>query len=287
MVARYGHVVEKDLRVRPPPDAHPLAVYREALAHAPAPRADHERGTARGDLVELHRHELAGLIDPVGGRHRLAAALGARQQRAAALTVVGSLAVDEAALGAVQGHDRGPLPRSPVEDVARRRALASPRSLWTGWPASVSLAAGLGRALREDVRELLDVLPGDHYLSALVLVAQAVDELGTQDVDLAVQNAPPVGDLGLLLGQLADDIFEFEIRQRTKVGERVVHRGLFSSRGLAPDCTGRNCRRRRPEGTSIDHKVRLSLRLWLLLAAQLAKAGAHVHGRRQQRQRQA
>ena len=38
-----------------------------------------------------------------------------------------------------------------------------------------------------------------------MLVAQAVDQLGAQDVDLAVQDAPLVGDLGLLLGQLADE----------------------------------------------------------------------------------
>ena len=58
------------------------------------------------------RHQLAGLVDAVGGRDRIAARgagrLAAREQRAAALAVVGSLAVDEAALGAVQGHGRPP-----------------------------------------------------------------------------------------------------------------------------------------------------------------------------------
>ena len=61
---------------------------------------------------ELDRHQLARLVDPVGGRDRLPArparALGARQQRAAALAVVGALDVDEAALGAVQSHDDDP-----------------------------------------------------------------------------------------------------------------------------------------------------------------------------------
>ena len=46
--------------------------------------------------------------------------------------------------------------------------------------------------------------PRDHGLAALVLLAQAVDELGAQDVDLAVQDPPLVGDLVLLLGELLD-----------------------------------------------------------------------------------
>ena len=66
----------------------------------------------RGDLVELDRHELAGVVDPIGRRYRiptraaayLAGDLAVREQSAAALTVVGSLVVDEAALGAVQCH---------------------------------------------------------------------------------------------------------------------------------------------------------------------------------------
>ena len=37
----------------------------------------------------------------------------------------------------------------------------------------------------------------------LALGLQAVDQLGAQDVDLAVQQPAPVGDLALLLGQLS------------------------------------------------------------------------------------
>jgi hypothetical protein len=74
----------------------------------------------------------------------------------------------------------------------------------------------------------LDVLAGDGDVAVLVLVAQPVDQLGPQDVDLAVQDAPLVGDLGLLLGELSDDVFEFDVRQRAKVGERLVHRALLS-----------------------------------------------------------
>src|SRR5207302_4338492 len=108
VVARDGHVVEEHVRVGPATDARALLLEREALALAASTGADHERGPVGCDLVELDRYELARLVDAVGGRHRPAALL-ARQQRAAALAVVGSLGVDEAALGAVQGH--GWLPR--------------------------------------------------------------------------------------------------------------------------------------------------------------------------------
>jgi hypothetical protein len=37
-----------------------------------------------------------------------------------------------------------------------------------------------------------------------VLLAQPVDELGTEDVDLAVEDATAVGDLDLVIGQLLD-----------------------------------------------------------------------------------
>ena len=48
-----------------------------------------------------------------------------------------------------------------------------------------------------------------------------------------MQDAPLVGDLGLLLGELANDVFELDVGERTKVGERVVHWSL-SSCVLAP-----------------------------------------------------
>src|ERR1700722_816947 len=80
-------------------------------------------------------------------------------------------------------------------------------------------------AVRENVGQLLDVVTCDQYLAAVVLLAQAVDELRAKDVDLAVQDAPLVGDLSLFLCQLADDVFQFDIRERAKVGKRLVHRG--------------------------------------------------------------
>src|ERR1700693_2676595 len=98
----------------------------------------------------------------------------------------------------------------------RRSQLAVSR----GW---IRLAVG------KDVRELLHVIARDQDLPALVLLAQAVDQLGAQDVDLPVQDAPLIGDLGLFLCQLGYDVFNFDIRRRAEVGERVFHLWLFSS----------------------------------------------------------
>ena len=64
------------------------------------------------------------------------------------------------------------------------------------------------RATGEDVGQALDVGAGDDFLAALVLLAQAVDELGTQDVDLAVEDAPAVGHLLLLVSELLDEVLE-------------------------------------------------------------------------------
>src|SRR6202011_1764021 len=107
MVARDGHVVEEHIGVRAPADAHALAVHGEALADAAPSRADDQRGPALGDVLQLDRFQFARFADAIRGRARLPRALGTRQQRAAAWAVVGALAVDEAALGAVQGHEPG------------------------------------------------------------------------------------------------------------------------------------------------------------------------------------
>src|SRR5207253_1523400 len=134
-----GHVVEEHVRVGPAADARALLLEREALALAASAGADHERGPVGCDLVQLDRHELARLVDAVGGRHRPAALL-ARQQRSAALAVVGSLGVDEAALGAVQGH--GWLPRSsraPARSPAG--AARSPAGGACDWIARVARSA--------------------------------------------------------------------------------------------------------------------------------------------------
>jgi len=54
----------------------------------------------------------------------------------------------------------------------------------------------------QDVRQRLDVDLVEHALPARLL--QAGDELGAQDVDLPVQQAPPVRDFRLLLRELPD-----------------------------------------------------------------------------------
>ena len=58
----------------------------------------------------------------------------------------------------------------------------------------------------EDVGQPLHVRPGDHVLPLVVLLAQAVDQLGTQDVDLAVEDPALVRDVDLLLGELLDEV---------------------------------------------------------------------------------
>src|SRR5207244_6456667 len=95
--------VEEDGRVRASPDRHPLALDREALAGAPSARADYERSPFRlDDLLDVHGLELASLVDLVGDR-RLVPLLVRDEMGSALLAEVGSLAVDEAALGAVHG----------------------------------------------------------------------------------------------------------------------------------------------------------------------------------------
>ena len=72
--------------------------------------------------------------------------------------------------------------------------------------------------------EALDVGAGDHVLPALVLLAQAVDQLGAEDVDLAVEDPPLVRHLLLLVGQVLDQVLELLVGERAKVGEGVHHR---------------------------------------------------------------
>ena len=72
---------------------------------------------------------------------------------------------------------------------------------------------------REDLGQTLDVGAAEDFLPALVAAAQPVDQLGAQDVDLAVQDAPAVGDLQLLLAELVDQLLELSIVELTEVGE--------------------------------------------------------------------
>ena len=145
----------------------------------------------------------------------------------------------------------------------------------------------------EDVGQLLDVVAGDHRLAAVVLLAQAVDQLGAQDVDLAVQDPPPVGDLGLLLGQLPD--------QRPSARRPSASRG----RGTCPSWAsppvaglrrrrGQACRRSRPTVPSIDSNGKAELEATVGAGVEAARSAARAAARararvqrgRRQRQRQ-
>jgi hypothetical protein len=93
------------------------------------------------------------------------------------------------------------------------------------WSATRSLLGvgglGPGRAAGEDVGELLHVVTGDDVFPALVLLAQAVDQLRAQDVDLPVQDPALVGDVDLLLGELLDVLLQLRVGERAKVRKRV------------------------------------------------------------------
>src|SRR3954447_4477263 len=207
VVARDGDVVEEDVRVGPPADRHAVGVQREALADAPAARADDERGALVGDdVADVDRHELAGLVDAVRRGGRLALRAGGLLTRgaevgAAARAVVRALGVDEAALRVMERHLGVPL---------------------------LGLLRVAGRPAREDVGELLDVVARDDFLAALMLLAQPVHELRAQDVDLAVEDAALVGDVDFLLRELLDQVLELLVGERAEIGERV-HAGEHTS----------------------------------------------------------
>jgi hypothetical protein len=75
----------------------------------------------------------------------------------------------------------------------------------------------------EEVGQLGDVVAGDQRVAAFALVAQPIDELGTQDVDLAVQIPAFVGDLVLLGGELVDQVLQLFVAERTEIGKGVLH----------------------------------------------------------------
>src|SRR5919202_2821113 len=87
-------------------------------------------------------------------------------------------------------------------------------------PSRLFLAARRDLA-RQDGGEPLHVGPADDLLPALVLAAQPVDQLGAQDVDLAVEYPAAVGDVELLLGQLLDQVLELLVGERAEIRERL------------------------------------------------------------------
>ena len=63
-----------------------------------------------------------------------------------------------------------------------------------------------------------------HIPAPLAFLAQAVDELGTEDVDLPVQHAPLVGDLVLLRREVVDQVLQLFVAEGTEIGKGVLHR---------------------------------------------------------------
>ena len=70
----------------------------------------------------------------------------------------------------------------------------------------------------EDRCELVDVDLVEHALPPGL--TQPRLQLGAEQVDLAVQDPPPVRDLQLLLGQVVDQLLEVVVRERAEIGKR-------------------------------------------------------------------
>ena len=83
------------------------------------------------------------------------------------------------------------------------------------------VVAAASRTTGEDVGQTLDVGAGDDIFAVFVPLAEAVDEFGTQDVDLAVEDPPTLGHLLLFISELLDEVLELLIGERTKIGEGV------------------------------------------------------------------
>jgi len=75
--------------------------------------------------------------------------------------------------------------------------------------------------------EAADVVTRDDLLAPLVLLAQAVDELRAEDVDLPVEDPPLVGDVDLFLGERLDEVLQLLVGKRAEVGEGVHGKWSF------------------------------------------------------------
>src|SRR5689334_20510491 len=90
-----------------------------------------------------------------------------------------------------------------------------------------SLLVGRRRLAGQDLRQPVDV---DLAELSLALVLQPGDELGAEDVELAVQEAALVRDLVLLGFELVDQVLELPISESGKV-RKSFHRVPFVCNG--------------------------------------------------------
>ena len=155
-------------------------------------------------LVDVDRRVLAGLVDLVGHRRRVVAALGPPEERAALLAVVGSLGVDEPAFRTVDGHRQAFSSSGSCGTLPSRMSV----SCWTSAPVSADSPSSRSNL-------------------------EPVDELSAKDVDLAVQHTAAVGNLVLVLGELRDQVLELLIAHVAHVGERLVVVGAHQTSSLA------------------------------------------------------
>src|SRR6266508_2429624 len=87
------------------------------------------------------------------------------------------------------------------------------------------LGGGLATAA-EDLAEALDVVALDQRLALGPVLSKPVDELRTEDVDLPVQDPPPVRDILLLGCQAVDQLLELLIVHRADIGKGFLLHGI-------------------------------------------------------------
>ncbi len=99
------------------------------------------------------------------------------------------------------------------------------------------LVVGQLDAAREDVGEACDVVAGEDVVAALVLLAQAVDELSSEDVDLAVQNATAV-EISTSSSVSVDEVLQLLIGEGPEIGDVSMWSGRLRSGVAHLTCLG-------------------------------------------------
>src|SRR3954451_21285000 len=103
----------------------------------------------------------------------------------------------------------------PPDSGNRTRGSTCSSRRWRGLP-------------RQDVGERVDVHVLEHALAARLL--EADDELRAEDVDLAVEDPPPVRAVLLLARQLVDEGLQVGVGEAGEVGKRLQRTCPFGRR---------------------------------------------------------
>src|SRR5436853_7775906 len=118
--------------------------------------------------------------------------------------------------------------------------------MWlTSRPSRSALLGRRSRLARQDRGELVDVDLFEDALAPRLL--QTRDELGLEEVDPPVQDAPAIRDLALLLRQVVDHLLELIVRHVVELGERFQE-GAF--RRLGRKTLVSSVKQRPPKGST-------------------------------------